>query len=141
MFTRFAATALLALAVSPAWAINKCTGSDGSVAYQQEPCDVAAKAALVKAPGRPLADYEIRQRDILQKARQICAMQEIPYFPAIGWDEARFLNCSGVALIQGPDAVNLTESAGGTSKQFVFRYDRAYVYTRNGVVTTVQKTR
>ncbi len=30
--------AALLLATSPAWAINKCTGTDGKVAYQDAPC-------------------------------------------------------------------------------------------------------
>jgi hypothetical protein len=130
-----------ALAVSPVWAVNKCTGPDGAVVYQEQACGGAAKTELVKLPGRQLADYEIRERDAVDKAKLICSMEDIPYYPAVGWEEVRFLNCSRLALIHKPDAVNLTESAGGTSKQFVFRYDRSYVYTRNGVVTTVQKTR
>lgn len=33
-----AAAALLVALCAPAWAINKCTGSDGKVAYQDAPC-------------------------------------------------------------------------------------------------------
>ena len=33
-----AAIAAMALALSPAWAINKCTQPDGSVAFQDAPC-------------------------------------------------------------------------------------------------------
>lgn len=36
--------AALAL-TSPAWAINKCTGADGRIAYQETPCGNASKAA------------------------------------------------------------------------------------------------
>jgi len=34
----------LAAAMRPAWAVNKCTGKDGAVAYQDAPCDGAAAA-------------------------------------------------------------------------------------------------
>lgn len=39
----FIAAALAAL-TSPAWAVNKCTGLDGKVAYQETPCGNASKA-------------------------------------------------------------------------------------------------
>lgn len=38
MTIRVALIALTCLAVSPAWAINKCTQPDGSVAFQDAPC-------------------------------------------------------------------------------------------------------
>lgn len=37
------AAVLLAIAAAPAWAINKCTGPDGSVAFQDAPCAATAK--------------------------------------------------------------------------------------------------
>jgi len=41
--TLIAAALLLAAAV-PAWALNKCTGPDGKVSFQDDPCEAAHKA-------------------------------------------------------------------------------------------------
>lgn len=38
----------LAWASTSAWAVNKCTGSDGKVSYQAEPCPASAKGAQLK---------------------------------------------------------------------------------------------
>lgn len=56
------------LAAGPSWAINKCTGPDGKVTYQEARCPGASKAAdEVKtwgAGGRPGERWEfIRQQD------------------------------------------------------------------------------
>ena len=42
--TAIALVALYAGAM-PAWAVNKCTGADGKVSFQDAPCDAKAKAA------------------------------------------------------------------------------------------------
>lgn len=39
------AAALLACISAPAWAVNKCTGPDGAVVFQDAPCDVKSKKA------------------------------------------------------------------------------------------------
>lgn len=43
-------TALMMLC-APAWAINKCTGPDGKVAFQDAPCAVTSKAETIKTHG------------------------------------------------------------------------------------------
>lgn len=136
-----AAAMLLTIAAAPGWAINKCTGPDGAVVYQEQSCALSTKAEVIKAPGRPLADYELKEREAVSKAKLVCKMEEIPFYPSIGWDEAKFMSCSRIALLRSPDAVNVTEHASGQSKQFVYRYDGAYIYTRNGLVSTIQKSR
>lgn len=51
---RFAGLGLALLALSAnAWAINKCTGSDGKVSYQEAPCPSATRAQEVAAPSGP----------------------------------------------------------------------------------------
>lgn len=48
--------AALLLAASPAWAINKCTGADGKVAFQDAPCQGKGEVLDVKpASGRGAA--------------------------------------------------------------------------------------
>lgn len=39
------------LLATPAWAVNKCTGPDGKVAFQDAPCASTAKAEAVKIYG------------------------------------------------------------------------------------------
>ena len=41
---------LVWLATSPAWAVNKCTGPDGKVAYQDAPCANTSQATTIKLP-------------------------------------------------------------------------------------------
>jgi hypothetical protein len=40
--------ALLAALCAPAWAINKCTGADGRVMYQDAPCSGSGKGAVLQ---------------------------------------------------------------------------------------------
>jgi hypothetical protein len=55
-----------ALAVSPAWAVNKCTGLDGAVMFQDAPCDAGAKKAeTVRAA--PAVTGKTRQEWAFQK--------------------------------------------------------------------------
>lgn len=52
-----AACALLYLA-SPVWAIQKCTGKDGKVVYQETPCEPGSQSAAVRVfagQGQPAA--------------------------------------------------------------------------------------
>lgn len=45
----------LALSAAPAWAINKCTGADGKVVYQDQPCASTDKAQEIKVKTAPPA--------------------------------------------------------------------------------------
>jgi hypothetical protein len=52
------AAALLSALCAPAWAINKCTGADGKVAYQEAPCagrseTIKVWVSPVEAPSNP----------------------------------------------------------------------------------------
>lgn len=54
------AVALLAALSGPTWAINKCTGSDGKVAFQDAPCDTRSKASeKVKTWDSPMSDNAV----------------------------------------------------------------------------------
>jgi hypothetical protein len=48
MKTQAALLALSCLAVSSAWAINKCTGADGSVVFQDAPCSGKGEQLYVR---------------------------------------------------------------------------------------------
>lgn len=126
------ALALLTLLCTPAWAINKCTGPDGKTTYQEEPCANGANTTTIQKVATANTSEE-RER----QATQACAIGPLPQFPAVGWTEEKFQNCSLISLRETPK-INTSENAQGISKQYVFRYYRAYVYVRGGRVTTIQ---
>ena len=49
------AAALLSALCAPVWAVNKCTGPDGRVAYQNEPCLTGKSEALTVRPAAGMA--------------------------------------------------------------------------------------
>jgi hypothetical protein len=48
MFAKLAAAALLTISVPPALAVNKCTGPDGAVVFQDAPCEGKGEAIYVR---------------------------------------------------------------------------------------------
>lgn len=128
---------LAATLCAPAWAVNKCTGADGRVVYQEASCDATTKAAAqvktwnVSSGG---SDYEER----LRRATTECGIEKMPDYPEVGWSEEKFLQCCKMS--HGPSPViNRTETALGVSKQYVFDYYKAYVYVRGGKVVAIQR--
>ena len=45
---KHAALMVVALTLSPAWAVNKCTAADGRVSYQEEPCPHGSEGKEIK---------------------------------------------------------------------------------------------
>jgi hypothetical protein len=135
-----AITAALAALSAPAWALNKCTAPNGKVEYRQGDCSPDSQSLPIPsaccAPSNPDAGLGLDER--IKRAAAKCGVDKLPEYPSIGWTEERFLSCSVVALTQTP-LINTTETAFGTSKQYVFRYYRAYIYVRDGKVTTIQR--
>lgn len=125
-----------ALAAGPGWAINKCTGSDGKVSYQEATCVESASVRTIRPAALPAGAQSLDDR--IKSAAQQCGVANLPEYPAIGWPEDRFLSCSVVGLSETPK-INTTETAAGVSKQYVFRYYKTYVYVRGGVVVAVQR--
>jgi hypothetical protein len=134
------AAALLAALCAPAWALNKCTAPDGKVQYQNGDCSPGSKSLPIPSaccsPTNTDAGLGLDER--IKRAAAKCGVDKLPEYPSIGWAEERFLSCSVVALTQTP-LINTTETAFGTSKQYVFRYYKAYIYVRDGKVTTIQR--
>ena len=132
-----------AVLLTPAWALNKCVGADGSVSYQERPCAESAKQQKLEIPaGRvtpPDTPYGAHLSDRIKQAEKLCNETDLPRRPQIGWSEEKFLKCSRIGVVTAADAINVTETARGTSKQYVYRDANVYVYTTNGVVTAVQK--
>lgn len=114
---KHAALAATALAVLPAWAVNKCTGPDGAVVFQDSPCGMSAKKA------EPVKIWDSKLTDGGGKVR-------------IGMTEEEVLRAWGK-----PDAINSTVTAMGVSKQLVYGQGlrrQQYLYIENGVLRTIQ---
>lgn len=111
------ALAALVFAVSPVWAVNKCTLADGAVVFQDQACSATtAKAEPVKIWDSKLTDGGGKVR--------------------IGMTEEEVLRAWGK-----PDAVNSTITAMGVSKQLVYGQGlrrQQYLYIENGVLRTIQ---
>ena len=71
-----------------------------------------------------------------------CEESNMPEMPSIGMKEATFLDCTWVGR-GSSEAVNETVTAGGTTRQYVYKRahtnNRYYIYTRNGVVSAIQR--
>ena len=69
------AAAVLAALCAPSWAINKCTGPDGKVAYQEAPCDANNQGSEIKVvsgkPGSGQGWQFSRQKDDMN-GRVVC---------------------------------------------------------------------
>lgn len=79
----------------------------------------------------------------LAKAKAACG-GNLPEGPTVGMSEQNFRNCTVVGVLVAPDSVNVTETAAGVSKQFVYLNSAhiagfKFLYTRNGKVTTIQR--
>lgn len=163
MHTPFLLAAAL-LAVSPAWAANKCKGPDGTVVYQATACpesgelvgdEIARREAQNKAARKAAADqlkaaqesaahswaqFESDQRLQRQRRQQLCNDQ-FHDEPFVGMAEHAMKNCTRFWERYGAGAhVNETETARSVSRQYVFRVGGIkYLYTDGGKVTAIQR--
>ena len=156
----------LALMVTPAWAVSKCTGLDGTVTYQEAACPSGTgAAAATKAVPQPAEKGVMTPQDVarsldaqLVDAQQKKAEQK-KALSGTNWDtvrqdmDGRKQNFEAVragmtaaqarGVLGDPDKVNRSRTATGESEQWIYRQGRnrsQYVYFRNDVVTTVQTT-
>lgn len=133
-----------ALLVSPAWAVNKCTGPDGGVVFQDAPC--AGKVEVLKVSpamghgatpsavdGAARARAESAAVNRRADIRGAIERRE----PMIGMTEAELLQAMG-----NPDRANLAKYKGNPHNQLI--YERGartlYVYTDAGVVKAIQNS-
>lgn len=124
---------------APAWAINKCTGADGRVVYQEAPCAGGKTINLSGAgqadPGSPQATQW--KRVIARQAHDekvAAAIGERKIFIGMTADEAR-------QSWGAPNKVNTSIGSYGRHEQWVYDRGRSraqYVYVENGVVTSMQ---
>lgn len=133
------AAATLAALCAPAWAVNKCTGPDGKVTYQEAACEGGKKINLSGAgqsdPSSNGSNYW--KREIARQARDEkveSAISQGQVFIGMTADDAR-------QSWGKPTKINSSVGSYGKHEQWV--YDRGnsrsqYVYIQNGVVTSTQ---
>lgn len=121
---KHAAAVVLALASLPALAQFKCTGADGRVSFQQQPCEPAAAAQRLELPPPAPEDPRQEVRDALARGRFVVGM-----------------NRSELDRVMGPPA-SVTRSwiAGKAQEQLVYRYPgrTVFMYMTDGVLTSFQ---
>lgn len=128
------------LLVAPAWAVNKCTGADGKVTFQDAPCaDGKGETLHIRSAPR-LADSSFATGEAqarLEKMKRDNDMAEAirTRKPLVGMTVAQLQEAMGLATKANADNYN------GTQREQLI-YERAqatwYVYTRNGMVESIQ---
>jgi len=138
-------TLLLAALSAPAYAVNKCTGPDGKVTFQDTRCVGQGEAVQLKSVNTPTGGSSTTKAtpDWKQQAAQADARLAIQ--SAIERHEAvRGMTLTQLDLAMGqPERVNTGDYAHGSRTQRV--YERGpktwYVYTDGGDIVTAVQTR
>jgi Domain of unknown function (DUF4124) len=133
MVSTAAIAVLLASGSQVAQAQYRCTQADGSTAYQQAPCPTGQAEQRIKAP--PPATPE--QNAAAARARAMNAAI-LGGYPIVGMTRIELERAMGGL----PDKANLAQYGADRKDQLIFyRGDRTiYVYTENGLVTSIQNT-
>lgn len=109
-----------------AWAVNKCTGPDGKVSYQEAPCTSSSVGEQIKLQTGPVANSEdVTFNNAISVGRVM-----------IGMSEAQVRRSWG-----SPTKINSSVGTYGKHEQWVFDrggFRAQYVYLQNGVVTSIQ---
>lgn len=136
--------ALTCLAVSPAWAVNKCTGPDGSTVFQDAPCAGKGETLNVR-PASGQAQPSTASSAALKAKSELAAVNwraEVRGAierrePLVGMTQPELLMAMGQ-----PDRANLANYNGVPHNQLI--YERGgrtlYVYTDAGIVKAIQNT-
>jgi len=97
--------------------------------WSDEICTAISKGELAKGMNSQQVTAAMASKEALEKAKQV------PLDLSVGLDEKYLPSIKGE-----PDKVNVTESASGTRKQYVYKRSKGndYVYTVNGRVTSWQ---
>ena len=127
---RTIALALILIATSASHAAFKCQKADGSIAFQDTPCPNSSKSERVRIQSlNSLGDAADRPEGI----RAAIAQGR----PAVGMTYAELERAIG-----RPDKVNAAQYGRDFKDQLIYyTQDRTiYVYTDNGIVTSIQNT-
>ena len=123
---------------APAWAINKCTGADGKVAFQAAPCTGGKTESMTVRPSgggtdAPQTDWKKKSAQVDYRLAIQAAIER--HEPVIG------MTFEQLGLAMGlPHRINTGEYKSGSTQQRI--YERGpttwYVYTDGPLVTAVQ---
>lgn len=116
-----------ALAITPTWAANKCTASDGSVSFQDAPCAAGTKRSesLDLPQAAPVSELESRINSALASGKVITGMTSAQAKRAWG----------------SPTKINSSVGRYGRNEQWVYErpnYRNYYLYMENGILTSFQ---
>lgn len=135
---KHAAILVILLIAAPAWAVNKCKGSDGKVIFQDAPClGEGAKIDVRPASGAAGGTSTAESQAALDRLKQSNALSEAirTHKPMVGMTVAQLEKAMGLATKVNADNYN------GTTREQVI-YERPsetwLVYTRNGIVESFQ---
>lgn len=133
------AAALLAT-VAPTWAVQKCTGPDGKVTFQDVPCagGTGEKLHIRPASGQGGGNAATAQAQArIEKLKRDNEMSEAirMHKPLVGMSEAQLQEAMGPAT-----KVNANNYKGVQSAQVIYERptESWYVYTTNGFVESIQ---
>jgi hypothetical protein len=132
--------AALLLPILPAWAVNKCTGADGKVAFQDAPCMGRGETLNIRsAPGKtgtaesPAPDWKAKAAESDKRSEIYAAIERRE--AVIGMTLEQLQQAMGL-----PNRLNTGDYQSGSKDQRI--YDRNgrtwYVYTTGNLVTAVQ---
>ncbi|WP_312305162.1 DUF4124 domain-containing protein [Pulveribacter sp.] len=134
----FACALLACLPSIPAHAVNKCTGPDGKVVYQDAPCAGKGEAITVRpasGSGEATAAADAQGRIDAMRAENDMAAAIREKRPMVGMTVKQLNEAMGLATL-----VNTDMSTGTMREQAIFERptETWYVYTRNGRVESFQ---
>jgi hypothetical protein len=138
---------ILFMTTCTAFSQNKCTLSDGLVVMLNRSCpangtvgeDMARREYEFKARDDERIKQNQANLDSIKAVNKKCAPSGFVDEPVIGITEHRFRNCTFVA--EHISKINVTQTANTISRQYVIKdnFGIKYVYTRNGMVTSIQR--
>lgn len=108
----------------PALAQFKCTQTDGSVSFQQQPCAAQAKTERLDLPAPAADDGRGDYRAAMAKGLAVPGMTRAE------------LN----RIWRSPDKCNTSHTGSGTYDQCIWRWadKTVYIYLRDGVIESIQ---
>ncbi len=123
-----------------ALAINKCTGPDGKVAFQDAPCPGKSEVLNIKAntgpsqsSASPAVDWRAKGAESDRRSQIQAAMERRE--PMVGMTTEQLVQAMG-----NPQKINTGDYQSGSRDQLI--YERGgrtfYVYTAGNMVTAVQ---
>jgi hypothetical protein len=125
--------------------VYQCQGPNGQKVFQQAPCTDGKRLDVRPNLGGSLLGTPDQRQRAVSAASQQAAIERRDQEVGIAMQQGRVLlgmtESELVGALGSPTVVNLGNYGGSVSKQWVYRAkDRTtqYVYTREGVVTSMQ---